>query len=182
MTIVKAQHVQGAAFLRDSSRITADLLCKDSEGAKAQIVMQVSALREALNANRGMGILDVLLPGEPSPRHVIINRFAKSEDGRHLTHLVLKEVGDSDRIRVMVPVTLIGLMPARRRHVIVTQTTKAVDLRGPVSMLDHPIRIRVSEFSPGDVVRAADLDLPEGVVLCSDPNEEIFRVEERMTA
>ncbi|HVT13711.1 MAG TPA: hypothetical protein VHE55_15710 [Fimbriimonadaceae bacterium] len=182
MTILKAQRLPGAAFLRDPSHITADLLCNDSEGSQEQIVMQVSALREALNANRGMGILDVLLPGEPSPRHVIINRFAKSDDGRKLTHLFLKEVSDTDRIRVMVPVTLIGLMPARRRHVIVTQTTKAVDLRGPVAVLDRPIRIRVSEFAPGDVVRASDLELPEGVVLCSDPEQEIFRVEERMTA
>lgn len=144
--------------------------------------MQLSALRQALDANRGMGILDVLLPGEPRPRHVIINRFEKSEDGRHLSHLILREVSDTDRIRVMVPVTLVGLMPAKRRHVIVTQTTKAVDLRGPVAVLGHPIRIRVSDFAPGDVVRAADLELPEGVCLCSDPEQEIFRVMETMSA
>lgn len=123
-----------------------------------------------------MGILDVQLPGELHARHVIINRFAKSKDGKHLTHLVLKEVSDTDRIRARVPVVLIGLLTLKKRDRLVVQKCKAIDLRGPVSAFGQPIHIRVSSLVPGDVIRAKDVELPEGVVLCSEPETEIVRV------
>jgi hypothetical protein len=176
LTVLKAQRAAGVRTT-DSTSVTANLFFKDVPGHEERYTIPISALKDALARNRGIGILDLQLPGEIRPRHVIINRFVQSSDGRRLKHLVLKEVSDSDRVRSLVPVIGTGIMPMRRKEVVIRQICKAVDLRGPTLALSKPIRYRIADAEPGTVVYARDLILPEGAALCSDPDQVIFRVE-----
>ena len=175
MTIVKADRYAGTHRL-DSSRELAQMVFRE-DGHEEDIALVAAGLKQALSDKRGAGILDVQLPEETEPRKVIIRKIVRASDGLRLDHVVLREVSDTDVIRTKVPVVAKGLMPSPAgTQIRLVQSCSNVELVGPVSALDHPVQVDVSRLGPDDRLCAGDLPLPEGARLCSDIQQEIFRL------
>lgn len=175
MTIVKADRHVGTHRL-DSSRVQAHFHFRE-DGHEEDILLVVAGLKLALQDKRGAGILDVQLPEEAEPRKVIIRKIVRASDGLRLDHIVLREVRDTDVIRTKVPVVAKGLMPSPTgTKARLIQSCPQVELVGPVSALDHPVQVDVSSLGVNGSVKARDLTLPLGATLCSDTEQEIFRL------
>jgi large subunit ribosomal protein L25 len=162
--------------MMDSSRVVADLRHRDGERHEI-VTLSAENLKKTLEDNKGLGILDVQLPEDAEPRKCIINKFVRKKNGQGLAHLVLKEVSDTDRIRSRVPIVAIGqLAESASKGTVLIQKLRALELKGPVGSMDHPIHVNVSRMQKNDVILAKDIELPEGVELNCDPETEVLRL------
>lgn len=171
MTILKPQK-RSETQIFDYTRVGADFQYR-GKGEPAQVTVSLTRLAQAISENRGLAIIGVQMPDDSIPRRAIIQKLER--DGQKVSHLVLREVSDSDRIRSKVPIVAVGEIASMKHgRSVLVQRLRAIELRGPVAALDHPVRVNVSRLQPGDSVRARDLELPDGVEIVGSLDAQIL--------
>lgn len=171
MTILKPQK-RSDTQISDYSRVGADFQYRE-RAEPARVTVSLTRLAQAIDENRGLAIVEVQMPDDSMTRRAIIQELER--DGKNVSHLVLREVCDSDRIRSKAPIIAVGEIDSMKNgRSVLVQRLRAIELRGPVAALAHPLRVNVSRLQPGESVRARDLDLPEGVELVGSPDAQIL--------
>lgn len=127
------------------------------------------------------GLINLRLRGEREPRTVVAREISRDWRDNKLLHVDFYQVRMEERLKVQVPVVLVGEAPALK--------SKANTLWGEVSTLtveclpaEIPARIEVDVSSlaePEQVIRVKDIRLPKGITITDDPELIVARVVAR---
>jgi large subunit ribosomal protein L25 len=89
--------------------------------------------------------------------------------GRDIIHVDLVRVDVTETVKVAVPIELKGTAKGTHEGGIIEEHTDHLDVECRVTDIPETVVVSVKEVGIGDTVHAADVELPEGVKLVSDP-------------
>jgi large subunit ribosomal protein L25 len=131
-------------------------------------------LRAALGTSAGShAVLDVQVDGG-SAHSAILKDFQRDKVRGTIIHVDLQEVRLDQPIQTSVAVTLVGDAVGVGEGGILTQVATEVAVEAlPLEIPQH-LEADVSELGIGDILRLAQVNVPENVKLLDDPEETVI--------
>lgn len=97
--------------------------------------------------------------------------------GHQLIHVDLTRVSLHERVEVTVPIVLRGTpVGVESEGGVMSQHLTELDIQCLVTNIPEELRVSVSDMHVNDVLRVADLQLPEGVTTSEDPETVIASI------
>jgi large subunit ribosomal protein L25 len=91
-------------------------------------------------------------------------------------HADFLEVDSSKKIRVKVPVVLVGHSPGEKMGGMVNHILRNLEVESVPSNIPEKIEIQMSEVQLDGVVHVSDLVAGEGVEIINDPSDAVVTV------
>jgi len=140
------------------------------------ISLEARALRRALHA-AGSGLLSLQI-AEQAPVQVLAREIQRDPIRHHMLHVDFQVVSMTQRLRLHVPLEQQGTAPVfGNPDMVLVRQLDAIEIE--CLPADIPARL-VADISklvtPDDEVLAADIVLPPGVKLMTDPKQVVFSV------
>ncbi len=124
------------------------------------------------------GLINLRLPEEKKPRTVVIREYVRDWRGGKLLHVDFYQVKMGEKIKVEVPVLLVGESPALKskanmvEHELESLTVECLPDRIPSS-----VEINITSLTEaGQAMRVKDISLGEGVTILNDPELVIVKI------
>jgi len=124
--------------------------------------------------HHGAHLLDVELDGKVSK--LLLKDVQYDHLGNDILHVDLARVDLRERIVVTVPIELRGTAPGIDEGGILEQHLTELEVECLVTRIPEVLRPSVTKLHVGDVLYAKDVELPEGVTLVTDPDEQVVSV------
>lgn len=122
-------------------------------------------------------ILHLSLDGEPDPEQALVREVQVHPYRTELLHVDFIRVRRGVPIEVHVPVHLMGLPDGVRNDGgILDQVAHDIIVKCVPALIPEAIEVDVTQLGVGDVLRAGDLAMPEGVENLVDPERMICGV------
>ncbi len=97
--------------------------------------------------------------------------------GQEIIHVDLTRVNLDEQVDVTVPIVLRGTpVGVENEDGVLRQQLSDLNVRCVVTNIPEELRVAVAEMHTGDVLRIADLELPEGVMTDDDPETVVASV------
>ncbi|MBN2212528.1 MAG: 50S ribosomal protein L25 [Sedimentisphaerales bacterium] len=119
-------------------------------------------------------LLDVEMDGKPEK--LLVKEVQYNYLGDKILHVDLTRVNLDERVKVDVSIELRGVPVGVAAGGVLEQVTAEIEVECAVTAIPENIRVQVNEMKVGDTLTAANLVLPEGVVLACDPTMVIATV------
>ncbi len=132
------------------------------------IQLEGDALRQTLRQAGGTNLIEVTAGG--NTYNVLVSEVQRDVLNGQILHVDFHSVALDVRIRAEVQVVTVGKSPLQAMSdvFIVTPATQ-VEIEALPTNLPHELQVDISRLENiGDVLTAADLQMPEGVTLISD--------------
>jgi len=100
---------------------------------------------------------------------VIVKDLQYDYLGKNVIHADLMRVDVTETVTVTVPIELKGTAAGTHEGGIIEEYADHIEIRCRVTDMPESIIVSVKDLGIGDSIRAADIELPEGVELASDP-------------
>ncbi len=161
--------------LRHQGIIPAVLDQKGQESINIQV--PIADLNRVLHTDAGANVL-LKLTVEGGPRKVqtnaIIKRLYRNPVSHRISHVDFHGVSLKEKINTHVPVMMVG----ESRHIKdqggrVEQVLHEIEIRSLPDHIPGHLEVDISRLSPGDIIHAADIPLPDGVELHSPADSVI---------
>lgn len=98
--------------------------------------------------------------------------------GSEILHVDLTRVSASERVEVTVPTELRGSAPGLKSGGIVEHVTHEVQIECRAMAIPEKFEVNVNHLELEGVIHASDLELPEGVVMLTEPETVIVHCVE----
>jgi large subunit ribosomal protein L25 len=98
--------------------------------------------------------------------------------GLEVLHADFTRVSEHERIEVKVSVELRGQAPGAKDGGVVEHFTHEIEIECEALSIPEKIEVHIGELKIGDSITAADLKLPPGVTLISDPEAVVVQCVE----
>jgi large subunit ribosomal protein L25 len=95
---------------------------------------------------------------------------------RLISHVDFQEISASETITLAVSIRPRGTAAGVNEGGVLDVVLREVEIEAPATEIPEEIRIDVSGMNIGDVIRARDLDLAEGLTLITDANAPVLAV------
>ena len=151
------------------------VLYGQKEATKA-IAVEGKDLHSILNSPAGMNtIIDLTVNGEKTPAILKdLDRDILISD--RIIHADFMRISLHDKLEVQVPVVFTGESEGVKAGGILQQTLREVTLKClPTSIPEH-LELDISSLALGESLSVADLQVPEGAEIVTDPAEVIVTV------
>ena len=137
------------------------------------VAIESSALRVALNGESGTNQLLELDTG--SDKLLVLAKVLQRHPVRGtLQHVDFQITSRDETVTVEVPVNLVGdAVEVRHADGAIDQQLFSVSVSARPGAIPTSLDLDISAMVPGDVLRVADLPLPDGVVADSEPEAAI---------
>ncbi|MCE5278568.1 MAG: 50S ribosomal protein L25 [Planctomycetaceae bacterium] len=109
-------------------------------------------------------------------QNVLIKEVQWDTYGVDVIHVDLTRVNLDERVEVTVPIILKGTPVGLIEGGSLQQVSAEVDLECPVVAIPESLSVQVNALKVDDVITMADLKLPEGSILKSDPETIVCTV------
>jgi len=132
-----------------------------------------------LQTGGGTQLVNLTIEGEKQPVSVLIRETQRHPVRRTLLHVDLVEVSLREKLEVEVPIVLVGESPAVVAGVgTPTQVLDTVAVKCLPTDIPAQIEVDLSALTTdNEVIRAADLPVPEHVELVEDPDAAVVVLE-----
>jgi large subunit ribosomal protein L25 len=127
------------------------------------------------------GLIDLKLDKEKKPRTVVVREFDREWRRGQLLHVDFYQVRMEEKIKVEVPVVLVGEAPALKskdnmlEHELETLTIECLPAKIPAS-----VEVDISSFTePGQATRIKDIVLSKDIAILNDPELVVVKVSFR---
>jgi large subunit ribosomal protein L25 len=148
-------------------------------GEPVAIAVAERELRRALTGAGGLhSILDVEIDGHGKTHPSILKDYQLDNVRGGVTHVDLQEVRLDRPITAAVSVNLIGAenAPGVREGGVLAQPLRELNIEAlPLEIPEH-LDLDVSSLAIGDVLRVADLTVPDGVTVLDEPETAVATV------
>jgi large subunit ribosomal protein L25 len=123
-------------------------------------------------------LVAITVDGEAAPRNVIIKSCQRDYRGERILHADLYQVNMSERIRVAVPISLIGEAPAVAAKLgTLMQTMRHLQIECLPGEIPSHIDVNLSPLASLDsAIHVKDLKLNEGIGILTPGDELIVKV------
>lgn len=160
--------------LRRSGIVPAILYGRGYDARPLQLVAK--DLDRALSGSDRTVVARLTISGEGTPHNVIVKEVQHHPLHGTLVHVDLLEISLTERIRVSVGILVVGEEEVAGRGGIVQQVAREVEVECLPGAIPDRFAADVSELNVGEVFKVADLEVPEGVSILSDPSDPIVSV------
>jgi large subunit ribosomal protein L25 len=141
------------------------------------IQLEGKALQKAL-AKAGGNVLIALQIGNKKPVLTLAREIQRDPIRHHILHLDFYQVVMTEKITAEVPLVFVGETPAIKRGGILVHGLNTVEVQCLPADLPGSIEVDLSslvEFH--DMISVADLQVPPSVVIMSEPESVVARIE-----
>ena len=147
------------------------------EGVPIQVPRR--ELVKTLQAAGATNIIQLQVDGRDQPLATVVREVQRDAISHAILHVDFQAVRMDEPIRVDVPIHVVGQAPAvARGEGIVTQLIESLDLEALPSELPHEIVVDVSSLEHiGDLITVAELPIPPGVKVFTDPDVAVVVVQ-----
>jgi large subunit ribosomal protein L25 len=135
-------------------------------GEPQKIQLSARALADFLRHHAAGGILDLELEGSANP--ALIREVDRHPVSGEVIHLGLQRVDMTETLRVVIPIHFIGEHDLIERDLVLQRQITEVEVHARADLLPETLEVDVSAAAEGDVIRVADLKLPEGLEVTND--------------
>ncbi|MBO2532627.1 MAG: 50S ribosomal protein L25 [Thermoactinomycetaceae bacterium] len=160
--------------LRRQGRIPGVLYGKNRDNRLLHV--DQGELVRLLQQEGSSAVLQLQLEGETQA--VIIQELQRDPVKGQILHVDFKAIRMDEPVEKEVPLKLEGEAPGEKAGGVLQQQLRYVEIRCLPSQLPGEISVDVSNLEIGDVLTLAEVPLPEGVELLSDPDQVVVSVVE----
>lgn len=122
-------------------------------------------------------ILNLSFDGEANPEQVLVREVQVHPYRTELLHVDFMRIQRGVPIEVHVPVHLLGQPDGvRNEGGVLDQVAHDITVKCIPSLIPEAIEVDVTQLGVGDVLRAGDIEMPEGVENLVDPERMICGV------
>jgi large subunit ribosomal protein L25 len=111
--------------------------------------------------------LNVKHDGHHKKENVIVKEVAREATTDRVLNIDFLRVSLRERLRVAVPVVLLGKAPGVEAGGVMDQVARELEVECSVTQIPQGLEVDVSQMKIGDVLTAAAVSLPERVTLVS---------------
>ena len=146
------------------------------------VQFDVRALRDVLTAAGTTTVVDLHVLTESGAEDgrthpVLIERVSRSPRSGQVLHVDFRQVELNKPIRAAIPITLVGEAPAADRGGVLMHPLDTIEVEALPRALPHEIEVDVTGLADvDDQITVADLRLPPGVTVDTDPETVVARV------
>ena len=91
-------------------------------------------------------------------------------------HIDFLEIDISKKIKVKVPIFLVGVSPGEKQGGIVNHIIRALEIESLPNAIPEKFEVDMSEVELNQMIRVSDLNLGESVQIVNDPNDIVLNV------
>lgn len=142
------------------------------------ITVNVRSLADAFRGGAGENAIFLLKLGDTGEtRHAMIREFQRDPVSRRPVHLDFVRVLMDTKIRVRVPVEVVGVARGVKTDAgILDFVTREIEIECLPGNIPEHLPLDVTDLGIGDALRISDLKAPEGVEVVDDPEKVIVHV------
>jgi len=118
--------------------------------------------------NHGLRVFDVDIDGKSET--VMFKALQYDHLGRDIIHVDLMRVDVTEKVKVSVQIALKGIAEGTKEGGIIEEHASALEVECMVNAIPESLVVNIKDLKVGDNIHASDVELPEGVVLASDPS------------
>lgn len=163
-----------AGRIRRQGLVPAVVYGRDAAAVAVQV--QQKRLREILDKFGRNALIRLTVEGEDAPRTVMVKDVQHDRLKGHFLHADLLQISMTRPVQVNVPIVLRGEEAVVGKKLILQRQLSELQVEALPGNLPEIIEYDVSELDVGAVVNVADLTVPEGVTLLTDPQQTVATV------
>ena len=135
---------------------------------------ELSKLIEAKGRNV---LIELKVDGDSAKnRNVVLKEFQTHPLKPGWVHIDFLEIDISKKIKVKVPIFLIGVSPGEKQGGIVNHIIRALEIESLPNDIPEKFEVDMSEVELNQMIRVSDLNLGESVQIVNDPNDIVLNV------
>ena len=163
-------------FLRRQGITPVHLFGYDTEPMALQC--ETLQLKQVLKTAGKTKLVGLRVDKHRKPRNVVVREIQKNALSGELVHVDFFQVSMEEKIKVEVPVVLVGEAPALKSKTnMMVHELAAVDIECLPDRIPESIQVDISGLVEDDQsIQVKDLVLGEGVVALSNPEQVIVRI------
>jgi large subunit ribosomal protein L25 len=127
------------------------------------------------------GLIGLKLGKEKKPRTVVVREFDRDWRRGRLLHVDFYQIKMEEKIRVEVPIVLVGEAPALKskdnmlEHELETLSVECLPAKIPAN-----VEVDISSFTePGQAIRVKDIALDKDIAILNDPELVVVKISWR---
>ena len=123
-------------------------------------------------------LIDLTVEGDKKARTVMLREIQRHPVSGQILHVDLYQPRLTEEIAVEVPLSLVGEAPAvEQRGGTLFQNLTSLHIKALPRNLPHIVEVDISGLKEiNDVLRAADVQVADGVTILNDPDDVVARV------
>lgn len=162
---LRAQGLMPAVFYSKKENIPLTIVARDMDKIKEKYGLSV--------------LIDLAVEGDSQQtRKVILKDMQTHPIKSGFVHIDFQEVDMSVKIKVPVPVVLVGHSPGEKMGGIVNHILKTVQILCLPGNIPAEIEVDMSEVALDQVIHISDIKVSEGIEFLHKPNESVVTVHE----
>jgi large subunit ribosomal protein L25 len=169
-------------FLRRQGVIPAHLFGHDLESLTLQC--NTTELQPVIARAGTTTLINLTVNKEKKPRKVLIREIQRDTFGRTILHVDFYQVNESEKIRASVPIVFKGDSPAlKAKGRFLIHPLTILEIECLPDKLPHEIAVDLSGLAEVDQrIHVRDVNLGEGIIVMSDPDQLVVKVGEEAKA
>lgn len=174
----RAQVGHGIKALRRSGQVPGVVYGHNIAPASIQIAeRELAAVLRKVGRN---SLITLNVAGADAPRMVLTREVQRDPVTRALLHIDFYEVSMTEKILASVRIVVVGdaVSPDIKSGAgVLLQERNTIDIECLPADLFDTITIDISTAKIGDVIRVKDLQIPSGVTVRENPEEDVLRIQ-----
>jgi large subunit ribosomal protein L25 len=164
-----------AKALRRQDIVPGTVYGRDFEAQSVQVARK--EMERLLHYAGTSSLITMTVEGWAEPLRTLVRDVQRDPVNQRLTHVDFYRVVAGQRIRSEVPVVAHGEAPVAKEGGIITQIVESVEVECLPEDMPHLLVADISKLvGLHSRITAADLIMPENVMLLSEPDTDIFQV------
>ena len=148
-------------------------------GLKDNISLSVNPkeLNKLIEAKGRNVLIDLKVEGDSTDnRNVVLKEFQAHPLKPGMIHVDFLEIDVTKKIKVKVPVFLIGVSPGEKQGGHVNHIVRALEIESLPKDIPEKLEVDMSAVELNQMIHISDLILGEGITVLNDPNEVVVNV------
>lgn len=139
------------------------------------LVVNPKELRKLLEEKGRNALIELNIEGD-SERSVVLKEFQSHPLRTAWIHADFLEVDVTKKIKVKVPVVLVGASPGEKMGGLVNHIIRNIEVESIPMNIPEKIEVQMAGVELNDVVHVSDLAVGEGVEIINDPKDAVVTV------
>lgn len=162
--------------LRRTGIVPAHLFGRGVESIPLQV--EAAALQKILSGAVTSRLVSLVVEGDSEPRNVLVKEVQRDCMGDHIVHVDFCQVKMTDKIKVEVPVVVVGDSPAVKGKLgVLMQAMRFLPVECLPAEIPQSVQVDVSGLVKlDDGIYVRDLKLKDGINILADVDELVVKV------
>lgn len=151
-------------------------------GAESQTLqVETNVLKKLLGQTGRTALIELHVSGEKGSKRVLVREIQRSPVGGELLHVDFVQVSMTKKIKVEVPLILVGESPAlRQKQNMLEHGLTSIQVECLPDEIPAQIELDISGLTEsGQAIRVKDIPVSGQVTLFDDPDRMVLRITER---